>query len=274
MEPVVDAIMSSYATCKTKKITAILFIALHVFRRYNNWAILTSESDVWWQWLVRSCKRSWTFNTPSSLPGNTSTLTAIFTMTTLSLILWLISTSSHIARMLPLLPENPGRPNSNRKASPVSQILLAKHGTRRRYFMANLRDLIRHQLRSVQISSALQFSPRTLWTSYITLWSKAHHCWPSRLLVAMLLFFWAPRSIIQLFMYVYQLSSYHRAWLNWIWIWNFFSTFCKSRLWSILPRIASTTDARNRRKKSLSRLLEPHNAKQPWTPLRENTEGH
>ncbi|KAG0316768.1 hypothetical protein BGZ99_006703 [Dissophora globulifera] len=45
MEPVVDAIMSSYAECKTKKITSILFVALHVFRRYNNWTTLTSESD-------------------------------------------------------------------------------------------------------------------------------------------------------------------------------------------------------------------------------------
>ncbi|KAG0008758.1 hypothetical protein BGZ80_003082 [Entomortierella chlamydospora] len=44
-EPVVDAIMSSYSECKTKKIMPILFIALHVFRRYNNWAALTSESD-------------------------------------------------------------------------------------------------------------------------------------------------------------------------------------------------------------------------------------
>ncbi|KAK3808185.1 MAG: hypothetical protein J3R72DRAFT_499332 [Linnemannia gamsii] len=45
VEPVVDVIMSSYITCKTKKITSILFIALHVFRRYNSWATLTSESD-------------------------------------------------------------------------------------------------------------------------------------------------------------------------------------------------------------------------------------
>ncbi|KAG0344748.1 hypothetical protein BG004_004200 [Podila humilis] len=45
MAPVIDAIMSSYTECKIKKITLILFIALHVFRRFNNWATLTSESD-------------------------------------------------------------------------------------------------------------------------------------------------------------------------------------------------------------------------------------
>ncbi|KAK3838885.1 MAG: hypothetical protein J3R72DRAFT_448111 [Linnemannia gamsii] len=44
-EPVVEAIFSSYAECKDKKITPILFIALHVFRQYNSWATLVSESD-------------------------------------------------------------------------------------------------------------------------------------------------------------------------------------------------------------------------------------
>ncbi|KAF8922792.1 hypothetical protein BGZ58_003778 [Dissophora ornata] len=44
-EPVVEAILSSYADCKSKKITSIFFIALHVFRQYNNWATLVSESD-------------------------------------------------------------------------------------------------------------------------------------------------------------------------------------------------------------------------------------
>src|SRR5690554_3414065 len=44
-EPVVDAIMSSYTDCKNKNISSIVFIALHVFRRYNNWARLVSESD-------------------------------------------------------------------------------------------------------------------------------------------------------------------------------------------------------------------------------------
>ncbi|KAG0275245.1 hypothetical protein BGZ95_009031 [Linnemannia exigua] len=44
-EPVVEAILSSYADCKSKKITSIFFIALHVFRQYNNWAGLVSESD-------------------------------------------------------------------------------------------------------------------------------------------------------------------------------------------------------------------------------------
>ncbi|KAK3810542.1 MAG: hypothetical protein J3R72DRAFT_78610 [Linnemannia gamsii] len=44
-EPVVEAILSSYADCKSKKITSIFYIALHVFRQYNNWAGLISESD-------------------------------------------------------------------------------------------------------------------------------------------------------------------------------------------------------------------------------------
>ncbi|KAG0059944.1 hypothetical protein BGZ90_004269, partial [Linnemannia elongata] len=44
-EPVVDAILASYADCKSKKITSIFFIALHVFRQYNNWAALVSELD-------------------------------------------------------------------------------------------------------------------------------------------------------------------------------------------------------------------------------------
>lgn len=44
-EPVVEAIFSSYAECKDKKITPILYIALHVFRQYNSWATLVSESD-------------------------------------------------------------------------------------------------------------------------------------------------------------------------------------------------------------------------------------
>jgi hypothetical protein len=44
-EPVVETILSSYAACKDKKITPILFIALHVFRQYNSWATPVSESD-------------------------------------------------------------------------------------------------------------------------------------------------------------------------------------------------------------------------------------
>ncbi|KAF9176662.1 hypothetical protein BGZ51_009870 [Haplosporangium sp. Z 767] len=44
-EPVVDAIMSSYADCKKKNISSVIFIAMHIFRRYNNWANLASESD-------------------------------------------------------------------------------------------------------------------------------------------------------------------------------------------------------------------------------------
>ncbi|KAF8948405.1 hypothetical protein BGZ47_005178 [Haplosporangium gracile] len=44
-EPVVEAILASYADCKSKKITSIFFIALHVFRQYNNWTALVSELD-------------------------------------------------------------------------------------------------------------------------------------------------------------------------------------------------------------------------------------
>ncbi|KAF9176750.1 hypothetical protein BGZ51_009712, partial [Haplosporangium sp. Z 767] len=44
-EPVIHEILSSYADCKAKKITSVLFIALHVFRRYNSWEALTSEAD-------------------------------------------------------------------------------------------------------------------------------------------------------------------------------------------------------------------------------------
>jgi predicted ferric reductase len=44
VEQVIDGIMSSYANCKTKKITSILFIALHVFRR-SLLGYLTSELD-------------------------------------------------------------------------------------------------------------------------------------------------------------------------------------------------------------------------------------
>ncbi|KAI1315858.1 hypothetical protein EDD11_000293 [Mortierella claussenii] len=44
-EPVVNAIMSSYMEGKSKDIKCIVFIALHVFRRYTNWTRLVSESD-------------------------------------------------------------------------------------------------------------------------------------------------------------------------------------------------------------------------------------
>ncbi|KAF9287533.1 hypothetical protein BGZ68_001689 [Mortierella alpina] len=44
-EPVVEAILASYADCKSKKITSIFFIGLHVFRQYNNWTALISELD-------------------------------------------------------------------------------------------------------------------------------------------------------------------------------------------------------------------------------------
>ncbi|KAF9956746.1 hypothetical protein BGZ70_009787 [Mortierella alpina] len=44
-EPIVEAILASYADCKSKNITSIFFIGLHVFRQYNNWTALTSELD-------------------------------------------------------------------------------------------------------------------------------------------------------------------------------------------------------------------------------------
>ncbi|KAF9190139.1 hypothetical protein BGZ49_003733 [Haplosporangium sp. Z 27] len=45
VEPLIETILSSYADCKAKKITSVFFIALHVFRQFNNWSGLCSESD-------------------------------------------------------------------------------------------------------------------------------------------------------------------------------------------------------------------------------------
>ncbi|KAF9344809.1 hypothetical protein BGX26_003866 [Mortierella sp. AD094] len=44
-EPIVDDIMASYTECKHKGVISFLFIALHVFRLFNNWTVLASESD-------------------------------------------------------------------------------------------------------------------------------------------------------------------------------------------------------------------------------------
>ncbi|KAF8927570.1 hypothetical protein BGZ47_002088, partial [Haplosporangium gracile] len=44
-KPVVKAIMLSYAECDEKQILPAFFFALHVFRQYNNWGHLLSESD-------------------------------------------------------------------------------------------------------------------------------------------------------------------------------------------------------------------------------------
>lgn len=44
-KPVVQAIMSLYAECDEKQIMPVFFIALHVFRQYNCWGPLLSESD-------------------------------------------------------------------------------------------------------------------------------------------------------------------------------------------------------------------------------------
>ncbi|KAF9536834.1 hypothetical protein EC957_009586 [Mortierella hygrophila] len=44
-KPVVKAIMLSYAECDEKQILPAFFFALHVFRQYNYWGHLLSESD-------------------------------------------------------------------------------------------------------------------------------------------------------------------------------------------------------------------------------------
>ncbi|KAG0196568.1 hypothetical protein BGX28_009988, partial [Mortierella sp. GBA30] len=44
-KPVVKAIMSSYAECDEKQILPVFFFALHVFRQYNYWGPMLSESD-------------------------------------------------------------------------------------------------------------------------------------------------------------------------------------------------------------------------------------
>ncbi|KAK5799764.1 hypothetical protein F5H01DRAFT_326536 [Linnemannia elongata] len=44
-KPVMKAIMSSYAECDEKQILPAFFFALHVFRQYNYWGHLLSESD-------------------------------------------------------------------------------------------------------------------------------------------------------------------------------------------------------------------------------------
>ncbi|KAF9276058.1 hypothetical protein BGZ68_010296, partial [Mortierella alpina] len=43
--PVIDAIMTAYEDCKMKNILPVLFMALHVFRKFNNWSRLRSEAD-------------------------------------------------------------------------------------------------------------------------------------------------------------------------------------------------------------------------------------
>ncbi|KAF9979237.1 hypothetical protein BGZ65_006706 [Modicella reniformis] len=43
--PVIDSIMAAYEDCKAKNILPVLFMALHVFRKFNTWSKLRSEAD-------------------------------------------------------------------------------------------------------------------------------------------------------------------------------------------------------------------------------------
>ncbi|KAF9302631.1 hypothetical protein BGZ74_005064 [Mortierella antarctica] len=43
--PIIDSIMVAYEDCKTKNILPVLFMALHVFRKFNTWSRLRSEAD-------------------------------------------------------------------------------------------------------------------------------------------------------------------------------------------------------------------------------------
>ncbi|KAF8962508.1 hypothetical protein BGZ46_001171 [Entomortierella lignicola] len=43
--PVIDLIMAAYEDCKTKNILPVLFMALHVFRKFNTWSTLRNEAD-------------------------------------------------------------------------------------------------------------------------------------------------------------------------------------------------------------------------------------
>ncbi|KAF9083101.1 hypothetical protein BGX23_011781 [Mortierella sp. AD031] len=43
--PVIDSIMAAYGDCKAKNILPVLFMALHVFRKFNTWSKLRSEAD-------------------------------------------------------------------------------------------------------------------------------------------------------------------------------------------------------------------------------------
>ncbi|KAF8925039.1 hypothetical protein BGZ47_003514, partial [Haplosporangium gracile] len=43
--PVIDSIMAAYGDCKAQNILPVLFMALHVFRKFNTWSKLRSEAD-------------------------------------------------------------------------------------------------------------------------------------------------------------------------------------------------------------------------------------
>ncbi|KAF9113710.1 hypothetical protein BGX30_006876 [Mortierella sp. GBA39] len=43
--PVIKSIMAAYEDCEAKDILPVLFIALHVFRKFHTWSRLRSEAD-------------------------------------------------------------------------------------------------------------------------------------------------------------------------------------------------------------------------------------
>ncbi|KAG0362717.1 hypothetical protein BGX24_005073, partial [Mortierella sp. AD032] len=43
--PVIKSIMAAYEDCESKDILPVLFIALHVFRKFHSWSRLRSEAD-------------------------------------------------------------------------------------------------------------------------------------------------------------------------------------------------------------------------------------
>lgn len=43
--PVIDLVMAAYRDCKAENILPVLFMALHVFRKFNTWPKLQSEAD-------------------------------------------------------------------------------------------------------------------------------------------------------------------------------------------------------------------------------------
>ncbi|KAG0265644.1 hypothetical protein BGZ95_003266, partial [Linnemannia exigua] len=43
--PIIDSVMAAYGDCKVKNIFPVLFMALQVFRKFNTWSRLRSETD-------------------------------------------------------------------------------------------------------------------------------------------------------------------------------------------------------------------------------------
>lgn len=48
-EPVMDEIMASLGTCKDKDIMPVFYIAMNVFRKFNDWTGKLSETE----WMTR-----------------------------------------------------------------------------------------------------------------------------------------------------------------------------------------------------------------------------